>query len=66
MKRYAIGSRHGASKLTEAQVMEARHKYATGRYTLTTLANEYCLTLTPMSQLIRGVTWAHLPLVEDE
>jgi len=62
--RSARGSKHRAAKLTEAQVMEARRKYATGSYTLAMLASEYGLTLTPVSQLIRGVTWKHLPLVE--
>lgn len=62
--RSARGSRHRAAKLTEAQVMEVRTKYATGRYTLRVLAAEYGLTLTPMSQLVRGVTWKHLPLVD--
>lgn len=62
--RSARGSKHWSAKLTEAQVMEARHKYATGRYTLDILAAEYGLTKTPVSQLLRGVTWKHLPLVE--
>lgn len=62
--RSARGSKHWSAKVTEAQVMEARRKYASGRYTLATLAAEYGLTVTPVSQLIRGVTWKHLPLVD--
>lgn len=62
--RSARGSKHWGAKLNEAQVMEARRKYATGKYTLAMLAAEYGLTVTPVSQLIRGVTWKHLPLVE--
>lgn len=62
--RSARGTKHRAAKLTEAQVMEARSKYATGHYTLDMLGAEYGLTRTPVSQLVRGITWKHLPLVE--
>jgi hypothetical protein len=62
--RSARGSKHRAAKLTESQVMDVRRKYSTGRYTLAILAAEYGLTLTPVSQMIRGVTWKHLPLIE--
>lgn len=64
--RSARGSKHRAAKLTESQAMEARRKYATGLYTLAQLGAEYGLTVTPMSQLVRGITWKHLPLVERQ
>lgn len=60
----AKGSRHHGAKLTEAVVIEIRQKYATGRYKQSDLAAEYGLTPTPMSQLVRGVTWKHLPILE--
>jgi len=64
--RSARGSKHRAAKLTEVQVMEARRKYATGLYTLDMLGAEYGLTRTPVSQLVRGITWKHLPLIEKK
>ena len=64
--RQAKGSRHRAAKVTESQVMEMRRQYARGNVTMQQLATRYGLTLTPVSQLIRGVTWKHLPLVEME
>lgn len=60
------GSRSHFAKLNEAIVMEIRQKYATGNYSQTELASEYGLTPTPMSQLLRGITWKHLPVLMKE
>ena len=64
--RSARGSKHRAAKLDEPTVMEIRRKYATGKYQQRDLAIKYGLTPTPMSQLLRGITWKHLPLVERD
>lgn len=64
--RNSRGEKHRAAKLTELQVMEARRKYATGNYAQTQLAREYGLTQVPMRQLLLGITWKHLPLVEGK
>ena len=61
--RSARGEKHRAAKMTEAQVMEARRKYATGQYTIAALAAEYGLTSGPAYQMLRGITWKHLPLI---
>lgn len=61
----AKGSRSPWAKLTESTVMEIRRKYATGEYKQSDLANEYGLTPTPMSQLLRGITWKHLPVLAN-
>lgn len=58
------GSRSHFAKLDEEKVSAIRAKYATGDFTQTELAAEYGLTPTPMSQLLRGVTWKHVPMPE--
>ncbi|RKW71776.1 HNH endonuclease signature motif containing protein [Galactobacter caseinivorans] len=62
--RSARGSKHRAAKLTEAQVSEIRARFAEGGCTSAQLANEYGLTQTPMSQLLRGITWRHVPMAK--
>lgn len=59
----AKGSRSHFAKLDEPTVIEIREKYATGKFKQAELAAEYGLTPTPMSQLLRGVTWKHLPVL---
>ena len=62
--RSARGTKHRAAKLTESQVMEMRRTYAAGEASQADLARQYGLTPTPVSQLLRGITWKHLPLIE--
>lgn len=62
----ARGSKSPASKLTEEIVAEIREKFATGNHSQADLAREYGLTATPMSQLIRGVTWKHVHFPKKE
>lgn len=48
------------SKLTNAQVIEIRQRYATGNISQAQLAREYGITSSTMGSLINGETWRHL------
>jgi hypothetical protein len=54
------GDTHQGSRLTEAIVLECRHRYAVGE-TQTALAAEYGVSVGCMSFAVRGITWATLP-----
>lgn len=60
--RSARGEKHRAAKLTERDVIEARWRYRNTRVTGSQLVAEYGITPTPMSQMLRGVTWTYLPV----
>lgn len=53
------GSDNGVSKLTEAQVLEARHRVAAGE-PVVALAAEYGVTATALRYALFGETWAHV------
>lgn len=63
--RSARGSKHRAAKLTERQVVEIRARFAAGGCTQKQLAQEYGLTETPISQLLHGITWRHVPMPQE-
>jgi hypothetical protein len=54
------GSEHAATHLTEAKVLEIRHRFAAGEK-IADLASEFSITLGTISPLIRGRTWRHVP-----
>ena len=49
------------SKLIEAQVIEIRNKYAKGTYTQKELCNEYNISRSAISSIIRRSVWAYIP-----
>lgn len=53
------GSRHRCAKLTEAQVIEIRRRYATGTVRQTDLCAEYGMSPPQMSMIVRGRSWRH-------
>lgn len=57
----AIGSAHRSAKLTEAQVVEIREKYAAGGASHRQLAAEYGVAKMQISYITRHVTWKHVP-----
>lgn len=59
-ERLARGERNGASRLTNAQVIEIRHRWGEGGTTQTALAIEYGVTQPLLSRIVRGVAWKHL------
>jgi hypothetical protein len=58
--RQTKGERVVVSKLTNAQVIEIRQRYATGNISQAQLAREYGITSATMGSLIRQETWRHL------
>lgn len=54
------GSDHASTHLTEAKVLEIRHRFAAGEK-IANLASEFGITLGTISPLIRGRTWRHVP-----
>lgn len=55
------GERNPVSKLTEAQVIEARRRYATGGITVKELARQMGCTATALYSVIQRRTWKHVP-----
>jgi hypothetical protein len=55
------GERNRAAKLSAAQVLALRARYAAGGVSFTTLAVEFSCSPAAVRQAVRGTTWAHLP-----
>lgn len=51
------GERNGEVKVTEAQVLEIREKYATGNYSCGALGKEYGLSKAQAYRIVTGVSW---------
>lgn len=58
--RQAKGSKIKASILKEENVIDAREKYKTGKYTYIDLAVEYGVSKDAMQKAIRGINWGHI------
>jgi hypothetical protein len=58
--RWRVGSRHGMAKLTDADVLAIRTRYATGKVLQQTLANEYGVWQGAISRIIRRTGWRHI------
>jgi hypothetical protein len=56
------GEQHGCSRLTEAQVLEARHLYGLGEHRLVDLAAKYGVGVSTIHDAVSGKKWKHLPL----
>jgi hypothetical protein len=59
-----FGMRHGAAKLTDAKVREARRLARTG-IRITEIARQFGVTRTAASNAIQGLTWRHIPMETD-
>lgn len=57
------GEDSGNNKLTEEQVIEVRERYAVEKISQAALGRQYDMSQKAISKLVRGETWAHLPLV---
>jgi hypothetical protein len=53
------GERHWSTKLTEADIVTIRQRYAAGE-SLTTLSQAYKMTRTNASHIVRRKTWTHV------
>jgi uncharacterized protein YjcR len=58
--RRTIGEHNPRAKLTAAQVLEIRERYAAGGIDQTALAAEYGVEQTAISALLRRETWTHV------
>lgn len=59
-ERQSRGETHGMHRLTEADVLAARERYATGE-SVEDLARQLGVARVTMQQAITGRTWKHLP-----
>lgn len=55
------GELHWGSKLGAPQVREIRKLHATGRFTYEALASKYFVDRTQISNIVRRVSWKHIP-----
>jgi len=55
-----LGTSHGMSKLTEAQVLGIRSRYAWGAATQTALAQEYGVSQSRISYIVTRRNWKHI------
>lgn len=54
------GERHPQSKLSDADVVEIRRTYASGKSTLATLATQYGITFQSVWRIIHRKNWKHV------
>lgn len=54
------GERHLSAKLIKSSVVEIRHKYATGGYTLTELGIAYGVCFATIHAIVKRKTWKHV------
>ena len=59
--RDARGRSHGMSKLTDADVLEIRALYASGKWTYKQLGERYAVDLSNIASIVHRKTWKHLP-----
>ncbi|MDP9474992.1 MAG: HNH endonuclease [Actinomycetota bacterium] len=59
--RGAVGEKHANARLTEADVVSIRRRFARGGVTKTVLAREYGVGSRCIGKVIRRETWRHLP-----
>lgn len=58
--RHPRGEQHGRRRLTAAQVVEIRERYAAGGVRLLDLSREFGVSQALLSLIVRGRKWAHL------
>jgi hypothetical protein len=58
--RTARGAKSGHARLTDAQVLEIRHRYERGGISQQALADEYGVTQTNIGLIVRRKNWKHL------
>jgi hypothetical protein len=55
------GESHWAAKVTEADVIDIRRRYAQGER-VSALAREFGLTRGPLRAIAKGLSWRHVPM----
>lgn len=59
-EKRARGEGSSRSKLTDADVLKIRHRYANGGISQSSLAREYGINQGTVSSIVLGATWAHI------
>lgn len=59
-ERRRRGETHGCAKLTGDQVVEIRRRHASGSATITDLSQEFGVSVSTASAIVRRVTWGHI------
>ena len=59
------GEAHGNSKMTEAQVLELRTLYDTGKWSHRSLAGRYGVSARCVYSIVHRITWAHVAQEEN-
>lgn len=59
-ERCLRGEQHPKAKLTESDVRQIRHRFATGQASLTALAREAGVTKQAIQSIVTGKTWRHV------
>lgn len=62
-QRAPRGERAATAKLSDGQVLELRQLYAEGNTSQAELAKRFSLDQTTVSDITRGKTWRHLPVM---
>lgn len=60
VKSVKLGERHGAARLTEANVRYIRDLYASGKYTFKAIAEGYRVHKETIRAICRNETWTHI------
>lgn len=60
LKNDMLGSKNNSAKLTEKEVIEIREKYKTNKYSYKTLGEEYGVSKSTVSGIIKRKNWTHI------
>ncbi len=60
-RRIATGEQQGLSVMTEERVRDLRRRHAAGGVTQTALSVEFGISQATTSQIVRRITWKHIP-----
>lgn len=58
--RYAKGSDHHLSRMTEEKVIQARSLYQTGKMRISEIARKFGMDSSTMDSIVKGTTWKHV------
>lgn len=61
VSKMMTGSAHYGTKLTEGEVLTIRRNYTGTRGEVSRLAEKYGMSCAGMSDLLRGLSWSHVP-----
>lgn len=59
-RRHVFGTNCHTTKLKESDVLDIRHKYSSGNFTMNAIAREYGVSGVNISAIVKGETWKYL------